>query len=1038
LPNPTPSREDLLLRIRELEQEVTGLRKEAEVLRDRELHYLFLADTVNDFAWEISTEGIYTHVGPRSMDLIGYAPGEISGRPLGHFMPPAEGESFRKRIREHLRDRTPLERVPTVILHCNGSPVPLETSGVPIFDREGTLLAFRGVHRLRTSADRLQRELREAESRFRVLFENTLNGIYVVDQETRGTHMVNGTFCRLLGYSRQEMEHLRVDDIHPPEALPHVLGEFQRLVSRQIASTSSIPVMRKDGSRFLADISAIPLRIGDRECVMGIFQDVTDRRRAEEALSRSELLHRTTIDAMDDLVHVVDSDLTITLVNRTLRAWCRRLGIHKEPVGHGVRAVFPFLQEEVLAEYLQVFQRGETLVTEETTPVADTEFITETRKIPVMEGDRVVRVLTLVRDVTERRLWEREMAESEERFRALFEGSLDAIFLTDPDTGVILDVNPAAEELLLLPRDRIVGMEHQRLYPVHARGDAMRAFREFIHDREEVRSVELPVLRADGTQVHVEILAQVLQIKGVPVVYGAFRDISRRREAEEALRRSEQRYRTLYENLRDGSATVDMDGKIVEFNTVFSEMLGYTPEEILGLTFRQLTPKRWLAAENAIIENQVLKRGYSEVYEKEYVRQDGTLLPVELRTYLLRHEDGMPRAMWAIIRDISGRKRMETELMRVQTLDSLGTLAGGIAHDFNNLLAAILSSISFVRRFGGLSEELQDALADAEKVTLRARGLTYQLLSFAKGGEPVRKTLSVAKLVRETAEFALSGSNVKCEVDLPEDLWMVDADAGQLGQVIQNLVINADQAMPDGGTIRVTGRNVTLGDRQIGHLAAGRYVEISLNDTGHGIPAKHLPRIFDLFYSTKGRGRGLGLATAFLAVNRHNGHIRAESEPGKGTSFYVHLPASRKRFPDSEENRKPLLPGGTGRILLIDDEPVIRKSAGRVLERLGYQVTLASDGGEGMEFYQKACVEGRRFDAVIVDLTIPGGMGGRETIQRLKAADPHVRVIVSSGYSEDPVMSDPCRYGVRAVIAKPYRIEKLAETVLAVLQDREA
>jgi CheY-like chemotaxis protein len=294
--------------------------------------------------------------------------------------------------------------------------------------------------------------------------------------------------------------------------------------------------------------------------------------------------------------------------------------------------------------------------------------------------------------------------------------------------------------------------------------------------------------------------------------------------------------------------------------------------------------------------------------------------------------------------------------------------------------------------------------------------------------------VSVPRLVHETAEFALSGSNVKCEYSLPEDLWLVDADPGQLGQVIQNLIINADQAMPEGGRIRVRAENATLADREVGNLAAGRYVKISIQDTGHGIPRKQLPKIFDLFFTTKGRGRGLGLATAFLAVNRHNGHIQADSTQGRGTTFRIYLPASRKKLFEEDAEPDSIEPG-IGRILLIDDERIILRSAGRVLERLGYEVQTALDGRAGLELYEKARQEGRPIDAVIVDLTIPGGMGGREMIQELKRADPQAKVIVSSGYSEDPIMSDFRKHGVSAVVAKPYQIQKLAETVRKVLAD---
>jgi CheY-like chemotaxis protein len=325
-----------------------------------------------------------------------------------------------------------------------------------------------------------------------------------------------------------------------------------------------------------------------------------------------------------------------------------------------------------------------------------------------------------------------------------------------------------------------------------------------------------------------------------------------------------------------------------------------------------------------------------------------------------------------------------------------------------------------------------ERLAAAEKATLRAKDLTQQLLTFSKGGAPIRKAASIAELIKESANFVLSGSNAQCQYALPGDLWAVEVDEGQISQVIQNLMINADQAMPNGGLIRVRAENAALEEDVALNLKAGRYTKIVIEDHGIGIPAEHLPRIFDPYFTTKQKGSGLGLATAYSIIKRHDGAITVESELGAGTTFTIYLPASDQQTPMIEvEERTP--PMSQGRVLLMDDEEIIRTITGQMLAHIGYQVEVAADGAEAIEIYQRAMDRGERFDVVLMDLTVPGGMGGKEAIKTLREMDAQVKAIVSSGYSNDPIMANYKTHGFRGVVAKPYEYDELSEVVRRVV-----
>jgi len=375
----------------------------------------------------------------------------------------------------------------------------------------------------------------------------------------------------------------------------------------------------------------------------------------------------------------------------------------------------------------------------------------------------------------------------------------------------------------------------------------------------------------------------------------------------------------------------------------------------------------------------------------------------------------------------------ETEIIYGDKLESLSILAGGIAHDFNNLLTAILGNIALAKSCPGVGDAAIVRMDEAEKATLRARELTRQLMSFAQGNSPSVRPASVAEVIKDAASFARHGTGVACRYRLPSDLWTVAIDAGQIQQVIGNLLLNAHESMPDGGTVSIGADNITVSDSSPLPLEPGKYVAVHISDQGGGIATEHLSRIFEPYFTTKTGGSGLGLATTRIIMQHHHGHITVDSQPGTGTTFHLYLPVSREPAPVAMAKTASAAPSRQGNILVMDDEEVIRRLLTHILEDMGYRVDTTVHGGEAVASYRQAAAAGRPYDAVILDLTVSGGMGGREAMRQLREIDPDVRAIVSSGYCDDPVMADYGTHGFKGVVTKPYTVDELAAVLSRVL-----
>ncbi len=607
-----------------------------------------------------------------------------------------------------------------------------------------------------------------------------------------------------------------------------------------------------------------------------------------------------------------------------------------------------------------------------------------------------------------------------ETYRRIVEALQEGIWLVDEHHVTTFVNRPMADMLGYAPEE----MEGQPLFAFMDERGVENTRRNLARRQQGIAEQhDFELIHRDGHRIYTTT-------EGAPILdeHGVYRgaiagviDITKRRLAEDSLRASEARFRVLFEAAGVGICLMTPDRVIEALNDAGHAMLGYAPGELLG---------RFMGDLGHPDDNQVTVETRESLlsglawarFEKRYVRKDGGVVHVLVTATAVRDDEGRVTQLVGVMQDLTDLKRAEAELVRTQKLESLGVLAGGIAHDFNNLLTAMLANVSMaLERAGGDAVQAQ-LLRDAENAALQASSLTRQLLAFSRGGEPVRAPVDLGRLIRETVRFRLTGSDVACEPDLAADLACVLADEGQLGQVIGNLVLNAAQAQPRDGRIRVAATN------------EAEWIALRVSDTGHGIRPEDLDRVFDPYFTTRPSGSGLGLAVTHSIVQRHGGRIRVASELGQGTTFTVLLPAHAGPAPAASE-RPDDARRVRARVLVMDDEPAVRNVARLALERAGCEVIEAAHGAEAEQRYLQSLDEGSRIDLLIVDLTVPGAMGGLELLRRLRGVDPRVRAIVSSGYSSDPIMARYEEHGFAGVLPKPWRPRQLVDAVREVLVD---
>ncbi len=634
----------------------------------------------------------------------------------------------------------------------------------------------------------------------------------------------------------------------------------------------------------------------------------------------------------------------------------------------------------------------------------------------------------------------RELEENKNYLQSIFDAPNEAIFIHDSETSAVLDVNQAMLDMF--------GVSYQEALQSTADDFSLG---EYPYNHEEaVKKIQLAVSkgpqtfewlskRKNGQLFWSEVGLKLTEINNQSHIIAVVRDIDEKKKAEQVLADERERLAVTLRSIGDGVITTDIDGKIVLLNRVAEKLTGWSSEDAQGRKASEVynisdetTGKQ---RENPI--EKVLETGQPIGMSDNItlIARNGFPKSIADSCAPIRDRESRIIGVVLVFRDITNQKKIEEELLKIRKLESVGILAGGIAHDFNNILSAILGNIELASHLVGEYHKVSPLLNNAQKASSRAAKLTQQLLTFAKGGEPVKETTSLPQLIRDSADFVLRGSSVSCSYDFPADLLRVEADTGQLSQVIQNIVINARQAMPEGGNIQISCSNVP--DHAADTIVCshtGSFVKIIIRDTGAGIPDTIVDKIFDPYFSTKQLGNGLGLAICHSIISKHGGHISVRSTPGKGTIFTIFLPASDGTGTCCGEDRKSSRSSQSARIMVMDDDTMLRDITRSQLVHLGHSVVVVPDGDSAIAHYKKLLKTGQEIDIIIMDLTIPGGMGGKEAVRHILNINPDAKVIVTSGYSNDPVLADYKQFGFSASISKPFDLQQLEKTIFSVMR----
>jgi PAS domain S-box-containing protein len=893
--------------------------------------------------------------------------------------------------------------------------------------------------------------LRESEERFRALFNGLTDAAFVQYADElgpeRGYVEVNDAACRRYGYSREELLRLG-PRAHVGAANRVQLAEtFARLVHDESRVWESVHVAR-DGREIPVEMSARRLMINGRAALMATARDLTATKRAEAALRESEDRYRSLFNALSDAAFVLLAEDMTSPESRYLEvndAACERYGYSREELCRlGPADIIAPELRGVLLTTLQRARLTDDVLWESTHVTKDgTRFPVEMSTRTVTLGGRRA-VIATARDITERKRVEAALRESEQWLREsqrisrigsyvldfttgrwTSSDTLDELFGIGP--GYVRDVDGWSN--LVHPDDRAAMVAYFEREVVTQRRPFDREYR-----------IRRP---ADGSTAWVWGRGALFADDQGRLVRmsGTIQDITERKRADESLTASEARLRTILERLPDMVFILDGSGRIEFVNSLAARFLGGTPEALLGYRQDEFFPPE-VASRNLAGIRAVLGDQRAQVDVREFVMPGRPSIWLETQLLPFHWAGAEVTSVLGIVRDVTSRKRAELEHERLeaqvrqsQKLESLGVLAGGIAHDFNNLLGGLFGFIELARAATPRGTEADDCLAMAQQVFERARGLTRQLLTFAKGGEPQVKIGSLVELLKDSVAFASSGSKLAADFEVETSVALCLYDPDQIGQVVDNLVINAKQAMPEGGRLRVRVRNRRLAKGEHPTLREGDWVEAAFTDEGPGIPHELQGRIFDPFFTTKKQGTGLGLATAYSILHRHNGLLEMESEPGRGSTFRFFLPAAtgeaESRVVASELGREL-----SGRVLVMDDDPALRGVLQGMLVRLGCEPVVCASAAEARRLLREAETEGRPYALLILDLTIPGGMGGLELVSGLRREGVGLPTLAVSGYSDDPVMAAPEHHGFDGSLAKPFTLSALAKALERVLPAR--
>jgi PAS domain S-box-containing protein len=1053
------------------------LRATEEKLREIEDRWRLAVISINAGIWEYNFTTGEMFFSDRWKEIIGFAPEELPNE-RGEFWVRIHSddlERVKQAMSDYLGGQSGSYSVEFRMRCRDGSYKWILSRGRALFDATGKPQRLIGAHSDIDESKRAEAALRSSSARYRMLFESNPSPMWVYDRSTFVFLMVNTAAVRAYGYTREEFLQMTIFDLRTSVEAERLR---EAIAGRPAGGHEHDPLLWrhlcKDGTEVYAEVATRDYELDGRPAVLVVAQDVTQRHLAEEQLRSSETRYRTLFESAVEGVYESTAD-GFRSVNPAL---ARMFGFANpaEMLGDRRRDFSAlYVQPGRRAEFLALMRERDALFDFESEirrPDGSTRWISENASAVRDRNGQLLYIHGFVSDITDRRQAEDALRSSEERYRVLFENAPVAILEYDfspvlrwlrkarengvRDIAAYLD-DDAAAYAAAMERVELVGLnrEAMQLVAASSKQEVVESLRAVFIGEAEIghRSVcralwegrnslegELTINAIDGMPRRVFYRWWVPSLGGEASFAWTqivLVDLTGIKRTEAALAAERERLSVTLRAMAEGVITTDMQGKVLFLNEAAGQLTGWSEEAAIGRRVDEVCVLRHEKT-NAVVTVPVgAALSGANVIElpMDTVLLDRQGVPrlVEGRGAPIHDLNSQAIGAVLVLRDVTERARLEGEILRASKLESVGILAGGIAHDFNNLLTVVMGNLTLAMLDSQAMAAAGRWLQDAERGVMRARDLTQQLLTFARGGEPVRSAVRLPEVVREAANFALHGSKVRCEFAIDEDLWTAEVDKGQIGQVVQNLVINAVQATPEGGIMHIAMRNEHLSDSGSRPLAAGNYLCIEIRDTGSGIRPDHLPRIFDPYFTTKQSGSGLGLATVYSIIRKHQGHIEVESELGHGTVFRFWLPASPEARPALVEQAS--VPANlAGRVLFMDDEEPIRAIAEALLKRLGFEVTTVSDGREAVRVYAEGRRNGKSFDVVIMDLTVPGGMGGKAAMAELIKIDPQVKGIVSSGYSSDPVMANYRAHGFRGMVPKPYKLTDLAKTIRTVIE----
>jgi two-component system cell cycle sensor histidine kinase/response regulator CckA len=995
-------------------------------------------------------DGLILRANPCCRRLLGLAEGDLAGKTLYHLLPEAVRPRAEAMIREAAAGNHLIPQHEAVYRRPDGTDVAIEAGGAILGDApDAAALLYL------TDRKRAEEALRENRQELQAVQDAMPDGILIAAAETRRFVRANPAICRMLGYTREELLTKRVEDIHPRGRLDEVLRIFEAQMRGEFVLMQEVPCLRKDGTVFFVDINASPITLDGCQCGMGAFRDITERRKAEEALRVSEAELRSVQDAMVDGLVIVDIE-TQRLVRLNPAAY-RMFGYEPgELEGMLVHAIHP--PEDVEFTNLQFRNRLQGIFN----PVSEircrrkdgTVFVADMNAVPITIGGRRC-TMGVFRDITERRKAEEALRESEALYRAVVDSQTELVCRFAPDCRITF-VNETVCRSTGLGREELVGASFLPYVPEPDRAD--------LAVRLAALSPQCPVIEDEHA-----ILTPVGELRRYHWVNrGVFdeqgrlveiqavgRDVTEQRRAEEALRHSEENYRLLFESNMNGIVIIGSDGRIVRANKAHCDIHRFPPEKITGMSPWDLVAPQY--REELRQKHEAMFRGEITTYGGNFriVRGDGTEGWVEVRTGQMIWE-GRP-ARLAIVQDITERVRLENDLREVQKMEAVGQLAGGIAHDFNNLMTGILCSAQLLKTGPGIPKSVYETADVIERAARRAAELTSQLLGFARRGMYQDVPVDLGATIQSVIQLMGGAIDPRITVETvlpPQPVW-THGDPTQMEQVVLNLTMNARDAMVGDGKLTFAAETLELDAAAcIGRPRArpGRYVILSVSDTGCGIHKEFRDRIFEPFFTTKpiGKGTGMGLAMVYGIARNHGGWVEVDSEVGQGSTFRVYLPALVGQSPqypareDGEAGKKgrPMRAASAAKgraresaapcILVVDDNEMVRKSLTRMLAGLGYSVVSAANGREAVATYG---MFGSNIDVVIIDMAMPD-LDGQECFQALYRLDPNVRAILCTGGPADAGARDMVGKGMVDFLQKPCRAEQLATAIAKALATR--